>query len=278
MEELQELSGILAALSRISGLTCLWKVTGALMVESRLPQCRNSHLQPFCLAVKGDRERESRCIAHDTGVISRRIAAEGGPLVCRCHAGVAELVIPLFDGDNCMGAVLCGPFRAAGAECEYPVAAEAFRALPERDLEVEEGLCYLVPKILREAALSSYPLTAGELRNGVRDHRILAVMDHLDRHFRKRITIESMAKASCLSPSRLIHLFKQECGISFSEYLLRVRLREARRYLTESDLRMDEVAELTGFPGQSHFAAVFKRAHVITPLNYRKKHRKLRQV
>ena len=79
------------------------------------------------------------------------------------------------------------------------------------------------------------------------------------------------AERAFMSPSRFIHLFKAECGVGYRDYLLRLKLREARRYLLGGNWPMSFVAANSGFADQSYFSAMFRREYGLSPLAYRRK-------
>jgi len=64
-------------------------------------------------------------------------------------------------------------------------------------------------------------------------------------------------------------LFKQVTGISFKEYLNKVRIEEAKSLLEHTDYSIMEIAVACGYSDQSYFTKVFKKATGITPKQYR---------
>lgn len=64
--------------------------------------------------------------------------------------------------------------------------------------------------------------------------------------------------------------FKRVTGTSFLRVLNRVRIREARKLLTESDMPVGEVAFRTGFSSHDHFLRSFKREVGLSPSRFRK--------
>ena len=59
--------------------------------------------------------------------------------------------------------------------------------------------------------------------------------------------------------------FKSAFGITFKEYLLRFRIKEACRLLEKPDIPVTEVAYLSGFNDPSYFSKVFKRYVGLSP-------------
>ena len=82
-------------------------------------------------------------------------------------------------------------------------------------------------------------------------------------------TLAELAAYVNLSTSRLRHLFKEETGVTLSEYVKLLRLRKAAELLATTFLSVKEIMTETGLKNQSHFVRVFKRTYGLTPTRYR---------
>ena len=59
-------------------------------------------------------------------------------------------------------------------------------------------------------------------------------------------------------------------GITFIDYLTRVRIRKAIGLLCQDDLKLYEIAERVGYTTQHYFSNVFKKQMGASPAEYRK--------
>gem|GEM_PF-2035378 len=84
------------------------------------------------------------------------------------------------------------------------------------------------------------------------------------------ISLETVAGKYYLNPSYLSHLFKKATGVNFSDYILSVRLDEAKRLLRETNLSAQEIASRVGYKNEKNFYSVFKKAAGISPNKFRK--------
>lgn len=73
------------------------------------------------------------------------------------------------------------------------------------------------------------------------------------------LSLSSVANAVSVSPNHLSTLFKSKIGVGFSEYLTEVRIRQAKRLLITSDLRVSEVGERVGYQNMEYFSMLFKK-------------------
>jgi methylphosphotriester-DNA--protein-cysteine methyltransferase len=83
-------------------------------------------------------------------------------------------------------------------------------------------------------------------------------------------SIQEMAKAAHLSPSKLYRLFKVHRGVTPAETLNRKRIEAACKQLEQSQNSVCEIALEVGFHSLSAFNANFKRLMQISPLEYRR--------
>lgn len=88
-------------------------------------------------------------------------------------------------------------------------------------------------------------------------------------HFGSKIALNDVAALCRLSPSRFCHVFKQEHGESFSQYLLRYRIEQACDHLADPAARAKDVAYAVGFNDVSYFTRAFKRQLGVSPGKYR---------
>jgi len=82
-------------------------------------------------------------------------------------------------------------------------------------------------------------------------------------------TIASLAEAVNVSPSRFIHLFTTQIGMSPMRTLRLIRLQHAARLLQSTAHPIAAVAQASGFGSPFVFSREFRRHHGITPSAYR---------
>lgn len=82
------------------------------------------------------------------------------------------------------------------------------------------------------------------------------------------LTAAEVAQHVNVNPSYLSRMFKQEMGVTITDFLTKIRMREAMRLLN-TDLMIYEVAERVGYRSQHYFCVAFKRYTGITPTEYK---------
>lgn len=87
--------------------------------------------------------------------------------------------------------------------------------------------------------------------------------------FTRDITLQELAEHVRMSSVWLSQLFKRETGKTFSEYVVDLRIREAKRLLRETTLKIYEIAEKVGYSNLQHFGQTFKKKCGMSPKEYR---------
>lgn len=109
---------------------------------------------------------------------------------------------------------------------------------------------------------------------GMKNERIRNILAFIEKNYRKSISLEDIAKQQYLSLYYLSRFFKQEVGISFTQYVKQVRLKSAVHELLNTNNSIIQVALNNGFPNAKSFNKVFKEMYQQTPAEYRSLHKK----
>ena len=106
-------------------------------------------------------------------------------------------------------------------------------------------------------------------------HDILQSVAMMEAHPEKDFTLELLATTVHMSIPSYTKKFRAAIGTSPMEYLQKLRLFQARHYLSASDLSISEVANVSGFCSASYLIKIFKRELGQTPLQYRAEYKGL---
>lgn len=98
---------------------------------------------------------------------------------------------------------------------------------------------------------------------------IVQIGAFIERHYAEELSLQEMSERFFLSREYISRRFKQHYGVNLSEYLLSIRMLEAKRLLETSRQRIYEVAQAVGFSDDKYFRKVFKKQVGVTPNEYR---------
>lgn len=104
---------------------------------------------------------------------------------------------------------------------------------------------------------------------GKTEDPIKKIIQFIDRHYMEDISLEDLGKTGGYNANYVSQLFRKHLGITFYEYLTRIRLRQALIDLRDTDRSMMEVAARNGFADMRAFNHYFKSSFSKTPLQYR---------
>jgi len=95
--------------------------------------------------------------------------------------------------------------------------------------------------------------------------RIRGVKQYLDQHTNNRITLKELAEKSGMSVPHLSAEFKRCYGDSPINYLIGLRLQQARYLLLDQQLQVSEIARRVGYDDIFHFSKLFKKHFGLSP-------------
>lgn len=104
----------------------------------------------------------------------------------------------------------------------------------------------------------------------VQDKRLKAAVLFIESHYNTPLTLADVTQEIGVNRATLLKLFKQECGMTFAEYVKAYRLRVAQKHLLFTELPIKEIALRCGFKTVPHFSRCIKDETGMTPAQYRK--------
>lgn len=99
---------------------------------------------------------------------------------------------------------------------------------------------------------------------------ITALLDYIHMNYAEDIVFDSLAKEFGISRTLLFENFKCYTGSTPANYLLQIRIKQAKLLLKTTSNSIEEIATQIGFKDAGHFSQMFKKGVGITPLKYRK--------
>ena len=147
------------------------------------------------------------------------------------------------------------------------------REVPNQDpsarLFVDQAIDLLCIHLVR--AHSSFGALALEApRGGLADWQLRRVTQYMREHLAKEIGLDELAALVNLSRFHFCTAFRKATGRTPHNWLMILRIEEARRLLETPALAVTDVALAVGYQTPSSFAAVFRKLVGMTPSAYRR--------
>lgn len=132
---------------------------------------------------------------------------------------------------------------------------------PENEI-MQKGICYALLGYLT----SRIPLEP--VGSSDQADVICRILNYLNDHFTKRLTVEQVAAHFGYSRSRFSHLFKSTIGYSLPQYLNMLRCQSVSESLMTTDTPVIDLAVNAGFNNVHTFYSAFKSYYHMTPREY----------
>lgn len=105
----------------------------------------------------------------------------------------------------------------------------------------------------------------------VRNADVRKALRYIRENAGRPIRVSEIVKVTDLSHRTLNDRFHSELGCSIGQQMTRARIAYISRLLTETRMRIHEIASMVGYEDDHHFSRYFKRATGLTPQVYRRK-------
>lgn len=106
-------------------------------------------------------------------------------------------------------------------------------------------------------------------RSALPAFKLRKVTELLEKQLGEEFNLARLAEAAGLSEFHFSRQFKKATSFSPSQYLIRLRMAEARRLLRETDRSVIDIGLDVGYSSPSHFGQIFRREVGVSPTDYR---------
>ena len=97
----------------------------------------------------------------------------------------------------------------------------------------------------------------------------LKIIKYINTYYSENITLKDVAKVVNLNPNYISQVFKKSAGTTFSHYLTNLRITQAKKLLTTTNISINEISLQSGFNDYFYFLKTFKKYTGKTPSEYR---------
>lgn len=151
------------------------------------------------------------------------------------------------------------------------------RYLAENDMEVIKA------EELERSNIHSYEDAINQIRQTAHDtitkieaqksdHKrsLDEVLAYLNEHYKENIRLDGVAEQFHYNKEYLTTVFKRKYGLNIGEYVVKLKIEDAKRQLRYTTKSMDEIMATLGYSDVSYFYRQFKQIEGISPGQYRK--------
>lgn len=101
------------------------------------------------------------------------------------------------------------------------------------------------------------------------NHLITQMMQIIEENTYSRISVEQICDQLNYSRAYLSKIFKKASGYTILEYILKHKIREAKKLIREEKYNFTQISDLLAFDNPHYFSRVFKKIANMTPSEYK---------
>jgi AraC-like DNA-binding protein/ligand-binding sensor protein len=248
-----------------------------------LPHQGEQNENPFCALMATTNQSCAACLQ-----LQRKVEESAGlePKTLKCFAGLCDSAVPIRVGEDLIAFLQTGQIllhRPSRQEFSR-LARQLVKWGVDTDLkQVEEA--YFQTRVLTKAQYDSILRLLGifaqhlaSLSNQLlvqeeksESPQIARARAFIAEHQEDDLSLNEVAKAVNMSAFYFCKMFKQATGLTFTDYLARIRVEKVKNMLLDPHKRISEVAFAAGFQSLSQFNRVFRKVAGEAPTTYRER-------
>ncbi len=290
------LSGYLTQITADFGISiCINDFTGFTFLDRELAELLQPfmiHSNPYCMMIKSDKLLWSKCQKMKKP-IAEKCRLKKSTFYGICHAGVEEYITPILCNGLLVGTLNAGVFRShsktgerlinkisLSSHLNKSIMLDMYNLSLSADMPGLEKINNLLSIAAEYIARIFYDfsLCYPELMNNVRynsseDNILGHTLEYIKRNYRNEISVSDISRYCHCSVSYINHIFKRKMKINIKLYINRLRVEDAKAYLTGTGLPVKIISSNVGFYDSNYFTKVFSEICGVPPIQFRKENR-----
>lgn len=97
-----------------------------------------------------------------------------------------------------------------------------------------------------------------------------SILEYIEKNYYQNISAKDLSEICHYNPSYFSRIFKKYTGVTFSEYLKKLRITNACRLIKENDINISNIYDKVGYTNKTNFYKHFRQLTGKTPLEYKK--------
>ena len=239
------------------------------------------HENPFCALLAKQNKACAACMQTQHELTS---TSHDQPRTVTCFADLSETAVPLRVGEQLIGFLRTGEvlshaptakdysrvkrrMERLGINMEGEDLREAYFQSPVFSSKRYESVLQLLQIFAQHLSMVANQVVFQS--ENAEPLNITKARDFINSNHTEDLSLAAVAQSAHMSTFYFCKQFKKATGLSFTEYLSRVRIEKAKEQLLKPHARVSEVAYEVGFQSLTHFNRVFKKLNGASPTTYR---------
>lgn len=132
-----------------------------------------------------------------------------------------------------------------------------------KDMKINDGLAKILSLIMAESWQPDIQHKDAKKKN------IVQIKNYLDEHFTESLSLDFLAEMIYINKYYLVKIFKQQYGLTISQYIQQKRITHAKHLLRFTDRSVESIGAECGMEQPHYFSRIFKKVEGISPSQYR---------
>jgi len=232
----------------------------------------------FCSIIRTNPQINKNCIRCDLEYM-QKCKKMKSPIFYTCHLGLTEVIAPIKEDDIIIcyfmfGQIIIDEFKEQSRSTIY----DNIKNQGFDDNEIMNVInniqCVSGAKLKATVKILDTILSyifSTKLVTSTKIKFISRLNAYIDAHISETIHIDDLANHFNTSRTHLYELSKPYVDCGLSEYILQRKFLHAQDLLTNTKIRIIDLAEKVGFTDYNYFSRVFKKKTGLSPREYRYK-------
>ncbi|MBN1409666.1 MAG: PocR ligand-binding domain-containing protein [Spirochaetales bacterium] len=237
----------------------------------------------FCKMIYSTDLGGHHCYESDQNGLKKAIKTKK-PVLYKCHLGLTDAVIPLFVKDSIVGTILTGQYYSTGnPPIDFKEISEKYgldegelkrtfndlvKADDEKILFYINSLFWLINYVI--SVEMQFLERIEDNDNYYMNVKIGKATDIIKQRYNEQLNEADLARELSVSRSHFSASFKKFSGISFKEFLILVRMENARKLLKSTYKSITEIGYEVGYSDSNYFSTLFRKEMGMSPKEFRK--------
>lgn len=223
--------------------------------------CRIRQTHNFCTVLQQNAAKKKLCSCSDNEIIEKcKLSRAFEDHIC--HAGLYDAIVPVIKNGIVVGYVLMGRVR-----CK--------KSPSDNTANIDLNELYSKMPYFSERKIESLKSLLGDIvfQNAITfdfDETIDKISVYISENLTYDLSVGALCSKFLVSKNYLYNGFKKYFGKTVNDYVTDLRLCEARRLITETQIPIYEVCEKVGINNYTYFCRLFKKKTIMSPTEYRK--------
>lgn len=222
----------------------------------------------FCKYIRNEPDMNKACFECDKKWMDK--AAKTKKLVSyHCHAGMCEMIKPVYMHETLIGYVMIGQFRDSDRPSSKICSLFDDKELCEK---FSQAPYYPPSKIEHITGIFEVLVDSTIDKQAYKlelEEPMFKLKNYLFQNISRNVTVQEAASYLNWSKSKLTHSVKNKIGQSFKQLQLEIKLAFAEKLITTQHMTIAEAASKAGFDDPCYFSRIYKKYRGKSPSKLR---------